>query len=197
MDAKTYAAVTEVCARLAGRLPDDTLSTLREHYAAGEWDLADGTLLLNLAYEHVAVTREELDLIRSFLGDPDSPELNSLLVVAEAPLPAYQFSPGGPAGAADPSRADHLLAAEARGFGGQGLRRAWRTPFDGAPDGAAWVYVVPLAGDADELKAFSGLSSRLWSTLREKWPIEVVGEGRSLPPYQAAALAAARPVPAA
>lgn len=43
----------------------------------------------------------------------------------------------------------------------------------------------------DELKAHSGLTSRLWVALREKWPLEVVVEGRLLPPYQAAALTAA------
>ncbi|SCG60533.1 hypothetical protein [Micromonospora halophytica] len=191
MDAKTYAAVADVCARLAGRLSDDTLGTVREHYAAGEWDLADATLLLNLAFEGVGITRAEQELIRSFLGDPDSPELHDVPVVAEVPSPPYRFSPTGPADAPDPTRADGVLSADAPRHGGHRLYRAWRHPHDGAPDGAAWVYVLLVAEGTDPLSAYSGLSSRLWTALKEKWPLEVVVEGGALPPYQAAALASA------
>ncbi|MFE9694565.1 hypothetical protein [Micromonospora sp. NPDC005806] len=194
MDAKTYATITEVCARLAGRLSDDVLGTVREHYAAGEWYLADGTLLGNLAYQGVGITREEQDLIRSFLYEPDTPDLLDVPVIAEAPPLAYRFSPRGPAGAPDPSRADSLLPAYAMREGAQRLHRAWRDPLDGAPDGATWVYVVRVAEGADELKTFSGLTAVLWTDLREKWPLEVVAEDAALAPYQAAALAAAHPV---
>ncbi|MGR6322678.1 hypothetical protein Q2K19_12160 [Micromonospora soli] len=194
MDEKTYAAVTEVCARLAGRLSDDTLGAVRDQYAAGEWDLADATLLLNLAYEHVGITAEEHDLIRSFLGDPDSPDLRNVPVVAELSSPPYRFSSTGPATAPDPSRADSLLSAEAPRHGGQRLRRAWRDSFDGAPNGPTWVYVLPVAEGTDELKAHSGLTSSLWTSLQEKWPVEVVAEDTVPPAYQAAALAAGYPV---
>lgn len=194
MDEKTYAAVTEMCARLAGRLSDDALGAVREHYAAGEWDLADDTLLLNLAYQVVNITPQERDLIRSFLGDPDNPDLLKVPVIAELPSPPYRFSPTGPANAPDPTRADTLLSTEASHRGGCRLYRAWREPFTGAPDGATWVYLVRVTEGTDGLKTYSGLTSLLWTELREKWPLEVVVEGATLTPYQAAALAAARPV---
>ncbi|MGB2572116.1 hypothetical protein ACPFP2_27275 [Micromonospora citrea] len=57
------------------------------------------------------------------------------------------------------------------------------------------MYVLLVAEDADPRSAYSGLSSRLWTVRREKWPLEVVVEGGPLPPYRAAALAAAQPVP--
>ncbi|CRK57935.1 hypothetical protein [Alloactinosynnema sp. L-07] len=193
MDVQTYASVTTVCARLAGRLSDDTLGTVREHYAAGEWDLADGTLLLNLAYEGVGITPEEQSLIRSFLGDPDTPDLLSVPVIPEAHL-TYSFTPTAPTGSPDPTRADIVLSTDAPRHGGNRLRRTWRTPKEGAHDGATWVYVLQVAEGTDELKAFSGLTSRLWVALQEKWGLEVVVEGTLLPPYQAAALTAARQI---
>ncbi|WP_203696346.1 hypothetical protein [Catellatospora coxensis] len=193
MDGKSYAAATEVCARLAGRLSDDALGAVRDQYAAGEWALADDTLLLNLAYENVGVTSRERDLIRSFLGDPDSPDLREVGVVAEPPLP-YRFTATGPARGPDPARADVLLSAETERHRALGLYRAWREPLDGAPDGATWVYVLRVAEDADELKTFSAVTSRLWTGLQEKWQVEVVA-ALPLLAYQAAALAAARPVP--
>lgn len=128
-----------MCARFAGRLSDDTPGTVREHFAAGEWELAE-------------------------------------------------FGSSGPAGAPAPGRADVLLSTDARYHGGRRLRRAWREPLDGAPDGATWVYVLQVTEGTDELKAYSGLASRLWVVLAEKYGLEVVVEGRSLPPYQAAAL---------
>jgi hypothetical protein len=194
MDAKTYATITEVCARLAGRLSDDVLGTVREHYAAGEWYLADGTLLANLAYQGVGITREEQDLIRSFLDEPDTPDLLGVPVIAEVPPLAYRFNRTGPAGAPDPSRADSVLSARAAREGAQRLHRAWRDPIDGAPDGAAWIYLLRVAEGTDELKTLSGLTSGLWIDLREKWPLEVVAEDAVLTPYQAAALAAAQVV---
>jgi hypothetical protein len=194
VDVQTYAAITDVCGRLAGRLSDDVLGTVREHYAAGEWDLGDATLLLNLAYEGVGVTGQERELIRSFLGEPDSPDLDDVPVVAEVPQPLYRFTRTGPADVPDVSRADVVLWTDAARHGGRTLRRAWREPLDGAPDGAAWVYVLSVTDGADELRAYSGLMSRLWTVLKEKWPLEVVVEGKQLPPYQAAALTAAHPV---
>jgi hypothetical protein len=177
-----------------GRLSDDTLGTVREHYAAGEWDVADATLLLNLAYQGVGIIREEQDLIRSFLGDPDSPDLLDVPVVAEVPPLPYSFSPTGPAGAPDRTRADIVLSTDAPRHGVRRLRCAWRDPLDGARGGATWVYMLQVAEGTDELKAYSSLAARLWTVLQEKWQLEVVVEGAPLPPYQAAALTAAHQV---
>ncbi|SDX06413.1 hypothetical protein SAMN05216215_100792 [Saccharopolyspora shandongensis] len=194
MDAKTYAAVTDVCARLAGRLSDDTLGVVRDQYAAGESDLAESTLLLNLEGEGVGITREEQDLIRSALDDPGNPDLDDVPVIDAVPPLQYRFSPAGPADAPDPSRADIVLSTDAPRHGGHRLRRAWREPLAGAPDAAAWVYVLQVAEGTDQLSAYAGLSSRLWVALKEKWPLEVVVEGKQLPQYQAAALTAAHQI---
>ena len=194
MDAKTYAAVAEVCRRLAGRLSDDVLGTVRENYAAGEFDLGDDALLLNLAYQGVGITIEEQTLMRTFLGDPDGPDLADVPVIAEVPPLSYRFSPGGPGNAPDPAPADALLSAEAPAWRGRSLHRAWRAPLDGAPDAGAWTYVLRVAEGTDELAAFSGVTSRIWVSLKQKWPVEVIAEDSARGPYQAAALAAAYPV---
>ncbi|MEH1163785.1 hypothetical protein V6V47_00195 [Micromonospora sp. CPCC 205539] len=194
MDAKTYAAAAEVCRRLAGRLSDDVLGTVRENYAAGELDLGDTALLLNLAYQGVGITLEEQALMRSFLGDPDGPDLAEVPVIAEVPPPPYRFSPTGPAHAPDPTRADTLLSAAAPLRHGRSLHRAWRAPLDGAPDGAAWSYVFQVAEGTDELATYSGVMAELWVSLQLKWPVEVIVENSPRTPYQAAALAAASPV---
>lgn len=194
MDVKTYATIVDLCARFAGRLSDDVRGAVRGHYFGGEELIAESALLLGLAYEGVGITREEHDLIRSVLDDPDNPDLDDVPVVDTVPPLAYRFSPTGPAGAPDPTRADIVLSTDAPRHGGRRLRRAWREPLDGAPDGATWVYVLQIAPDADELRAYSALSSRLWVVLQEKWEIEAVVEGSLLPPYQAAALTAAHQV---
>ncbi len=186
MDVITYAAVVDVCARLAGRLSDDVLDSIRVHHAVGEGYLAEATLLLSLVHEGAGITAEERDLIRRTLEDPDHPELDDVLAVDEVPL-LYRFGPGG----TPDLRADALLAAEAPKHGGREPRRAWREPLAGAPGPATWVYVVRVAPGTDELLAYSGLSSRLAVELRAPWLVEVVTEGRDLSHYQAAALAAA------
>jgi hypothetical protein len=191
MDVQTYSAVVAVCARLAGRLSDDTLGAVREHYSVGESELAESALLLGLAFEGVGITHEEHDLIRSVLDDPGNPDLDAVPITATAPPPRYRFSPAAPAGAPDPSRADVVLSADAPRHGGRRLRRTWREPLEGAPDGPTWVYVLQVPNGADELSAYAGLTSRLWVVLHEKWQLEVVVEGRQLPPYQAAALTVA------
>lgn len=197
MDVQTYAAVTAVCARLAGRLSDDTLGVVRDHYSAGEPGLAESALLLNLTYEGVGITPDERDLIRSTLEDPENPDLADVPHAGEVPVPPYRFVPTAPPGSPDPSRADVVLSTDAPRHGGRRLRRAWREPLDGARNGAMWVYVLQAAAGTDELAAYAGLSSRLWVVLKEKWPLEVVVEGSLLPPYQAAALTGAHQVWAA
>ncbi|MFG1914833.1 hypothetical protein [Micromonospora sp. NPDC048898] len=192
MDTQTYATVAEVCRRLAGRLPDDVLGTVREQYAAGEFDLADATLLLSLAYYGVGTTSAELALLRTFVGEPDGPDLADVPVIAEVPPLAYRFSPDGPPDAPNPAPADTLLAADAPRRHGRSLHRAWRTPLDGAPDAAAWTYVLRVTEGADELSTYSGVMSTLWVTLQQKWPVEVVAGDSPRTPYQEAALAAAQ-----
>ncbi|TDV57216.1 hypothetical protein [Actinophytocola oryzae] len=196
MDVQTYATVTAVCARLAGRLSDETLGAVRGHFAGGEPELAESALLLGLAYEGVGVTREEHELIRSVLEDPDSSDLAAVRVVESEPAPAYRFGPSGPVGGPDPAAADRVLSAEVPRHGGRRLRRAWREPLPGAPEanGSGWVYVAQVESGTDELLAYSGLSSRLWVDLRSRWPVEVVVEGGPLPRYQAAVLTAAHEV---
>ncbi|MBM7858885.1 hypothetical protein [Lentzea nigeriaca] len=191
MDVKTYATVTDLCARLAGRLEDDTLRSVREDYFGGEVAQAEATLLMSMAYENVGITAEERELIASTLDDPDNEDLAAVPVIDEVPPVPYRFSATAPAGAPDPSKADVVLSADAARHGGRRLRRAWREPLDGAPDGAKWVYVLQTSDTANLLGAFAGLSGRLWVVLKEKWPLEVVVEGRPLPPYQAAAVTVA------
>ncbi|MCX5065613.1 hypothetical protein OOJ91_06925 [Micromonospora lupini] len=191
MDVKSYAAVAEVCRRLAGRLADDTLGTVREHYSAGESALADDTLLLSLAYHGVGITVEEQALMRSFLGDPDGPDLAEVPIIAEVPTPPYRFSPTGPTDAPDPTAADDLLSTDAARRNGRSLHRVWRAPLDGAPDEAAWLYVLRVAEGTDELATYAGVTAQLWTTLRQRWPVEVVADGSTRTPYQEAALAGA------
>ncbi|MGI5520166.1 hypothetical protein ACQEUX_04360 [Micromonospora sp. CA-259024] len=190
----THAAVADLCRRLVGRLADDNLGTVREHYAAGDLDLADATLLLSLAYYNVGITSEERALLRTFVGEPDGPDLADVPAIAEVPPLSYRFSPNGPADAPDPTPADTLLSADAPRRHGRSLHRAWRTPLDGAPDAAAWSYVLQVAEGTDELSAYSGVMAQLWTKLKLKWPVEVVAEGSPRTPYQEAALAAAQPV---
>ena len=191
MDVQTNAVVAAVCARLAGRLSDDVLDAVRDHYSVGETEIAESALLLGLALEGVAITLGEQDLIRATLYDPGNPDLDDVPVTGEVPPPTYRFHATGPVTAPDPSRADEVLAAEATAHGGRVLHRAWREPLDGARDGATWTYVLTVGPEADVLSARSGLASRLWVELAQRWLVEVVTEGADLPPYQAAALAAA------
>ncbi|QQQ75492.1 hypothetical protein IOD16_31060 [Saccharothrix sp. 6-C] len=55
-----------------------------------------------------------------------------------------------------------------------------------------WVCGLQVAEGTDELKAYSGPVSRLWVVLKEKYGLEVMGEGKLVPPYQAAAPPAVR-----
>ncbi|MEU8181336.1 hypothetical protein AB0B85_00280 [Micromonospora sp. NPDC049044] len=194
MDVKTYATAADVCRRLVGRLPDDVLGSVGDFYAAGESYLADATLLLGLAHYGVGITSEERALLRTFIGEPDGPDLADVPAIGEVPPLPYRFSVDGPTDAPDPVPADTLLSVQAPRHHGRSLHRAWRTPLDGAPDAAAWTYVLLVAEDADELSVHSGVMSTLWVELRQKWPVAVTAADSPRTPYQEAALAAARPI---
>lgn len=185
MDALTYAAVCDLSRRIAGRMSDDTLGVVRGFYAAGEWDLGDDTLLLNLAYEGVGITAEERQLIRSFLGDPNNTDLDDVRTIDAPPPVRHQFSADGPRTAPDPTKADEVLSTHAPAHGGTVLRRVWRND-------EVWLYILHIDEGADTLSAHSGLTSRLWVELNDRSPLEVV-DGR-LSPYQAAAVAVARQI---
>jgi hypothetical protein len=194
MDGQTYAAAASVCACLAGRLSDEALGAVRDHYVGGEPELAESALLLGLAHEGVAITREEQDLIRATPDDPDNPDLDDVPLTDEPPDLVYRFHASGPAHAPDPTHADATLSAAAPHHGGRRLCRAWREPLPGAQNRATWLYVLTVSADADALAAFAGLTSRLWVALQVSWRLEVVVDGHDVPPYQAAAMAAAHEV---
>lgn len=191
MDVKTYATIVDLSGRLAGRLSDTVLDAVRTHYFAGEEVIAESALLLGLAYEGVGVTQEEHDLVRSVLDDPDNPDLDAVAVIDAVPAPAYRFAPTAPSDAPNPGPADELLTQEVQRHGGVRLLRTWREPLNGSHGGPTWVYLPVVRPDADELRAYSGLSSRLWVVLAEKWQIEPLTDGRQPPPYLAAAMAGA------
>lgn len=190
MDARTYATLTEVCGWLAGRLSDTVLDAVRVHYSVGEEVLAESAMLLGLAMENVGITAGERERIRSVLDDPGDPDLDAVPEVARVPPPAFHFVAAPPA-APDPGRADEVILAQAPRHGGSRVHRTWRVPVDD-PDHGTWLYVVEVTPGADVLSAYSALTSTLNVEARLLWPVEVVTEGASLPPYQAAALTAAR-----
>jgi hypothetical protein len=193
MDVKTYATVVDLCGRFAGRLSDNILGAVRGHYFGGEEAIAESALLLGLALENVGITREEHELLRSVVHDPDNPDLDAVPIVDEVPPVAYRFSPTGPPNAPDPARADAVLSADVQQRGVRRLRRVWQTPVNDQ-FGGTWVYVVQVDPDVDPLGVYSGLSSVLALQADATWPVEVVTEGSLLFPYQAAALTAARQV---
>lgn len=197
MDVSQYAAATEVARRLAGRLSDDVVAVVQAQYAAGEGELAVAALLLNLVAEGVAVTAREAGLIKSLVTDQADPGLADLAIADVAPPPAYRFSPTGPPEAPDPGPADQVLATEAPLVGARRVRRAWRDPLPDAPNRPSWVYLVQVAPEVDELRAYRAISAQLWMRRQEKWPVEVIADGGLLPPYQAAAVTAARQIWAA
>ncbi|WP_424183475.1 hypothetical protein ACOBQX_15880 [Actinokineospora sp. G85] len=189
-----HVAVAEVTRRLSGRLSDDAVGAVAAQFAAGEVELASSALLLGLVAEQVAVTAAEAVLIRGIVDDPNDPVFAEVPHADLAPPPAHRFSPTGPPEAPDPAGADHVLAAEAALVGARRVRRAWREPLPDAPHPPAWVYLVQVAPEVDELRATAALRAKLWVRRQEKWPIEVVADGGLLPPYHAAAVTAARQI---
>jgi len=191
VDVRTYATLTDVCGWLAGRLSDTVLDAVRVNYYVGEDVMAESAMLLGLAMENVGITAEEREEIRSVLDDPDDPDLDAVPTIAEVPPTAYRFGTG-PVTAPDPHRADEVIAMEAPRHQGRRVCRTWRVPLTD-PDHGTWLYVVRVAAGADVLRAYSGISSTLNVQAQLTWPVEVVAEA-TLPPYQAAALAAAHHV---
>ncbi|MDT0332114.1 hypothetical protein [Nocardiopsis lambiniae] len=191
MDRATYAAVTDLCARLAGRVGDDLLETVRTHYACGEPYLAESALVLTLAYEGIGLTGAERALLVPTL-DPDGlADLARVPHVERAPGPFYRFTPRGPADAPDPGSLSGVWAEVAPAHGGVVLYRAWREPLPGAPDAARWAYLLSVRADADPLAAQAGLCSTAHVRLRDTSPLEVLAEGVVVRPYQAALVAGA------
>jgi hypothetical protein len=81
MNVLEYARVTDLCRRFVDRLEDDVLESIRVEYFVGESYLAEASLLLTLAYEHVAITQEEHSAIaEALLDERNRPDLSNLLV---------------------------------------------------------------------------------------------------------------------
>ncbi|GAA2681502.1 MULTISPECIES: hypothetical protein [Actinosynnema] len=169
-----YEAEAALLGRLAGRLSDEAVAMTWGDLNAGETGLAHAGLAGWLEVERVALTREEAALFTGATGR--TPPL-----VADEPPPGYTFTARG--GAEPPEHEERLLAWAARLPEVRQVLRAWRVPGRGATQPAAWVHLVVVdAGTPPHHVVF-----------REPG-VHAVAEGEELPPYLAAALAAAEPL---
>ncbi|WP_406280354.1 hypothetical protein OH799_14000 [Nocardia sp. NBC_00881] len=103
-----------------------------------------------------------------------------MLVADEQPL-GYTFTARGAAG--PPEHEERLLAWAARLPAVRRVLRTWRVPGPGATQPAAWVHLVVVAA-----------GTPLHHMVFRKPGVHAVAAEEELPPYLAAALAAAEPV---
>jgi hypothetical protein len=170
--------------RLAGRIPDDELASLRTSLGAGELDELEWSLVYLLRDGAVWLDEAELALLPMARTQPDNPFVANLPRTGD-PTPEYRFEP------ADASADDDRLLGPAGST--PTLRRvvkARRIPVNDVAAGPDKViYVAEFAASENIARQQVGLDWGLGGAL-----FEAVIEGEELPPYQAAALAAGQPI---
>ncbi|WP_280358700.1 hypothetical protein [Nocardia otitidiscaviarum] len=160
------AALVDLLRRLAGRLPDADLATLRSLLAARELEDLERSLIHKISYYGIELTPPE----RAILPGVDAGPMPGRTV------PTPRFAAADPDGS--PAENDLLN----RAVGRPGLRRIVKARR--LPGAERVLYVVVCAAGTDV--------SRLQNALEVDALVEVVAEDEQLPPYQAAALAAGR-----
>ncbi|WP_280267336.1 hypothetical protein [Nocardia wallacei] len=159
--------LVDLLRRLAGRLPDGELATLRSLLAARELEDLERSLTHKVTYYGIDLTRPERVL---------PPGVDTGPVLGCADLAPF-FSAADPDGL--PAETDLL----ARVSGQPGLRRIVKARRLGTPE--AVLYVVVCAAGTDVSRLQNGLDV-------DAVLVEVVAEDEPLPPYHVAALAVGR-----
>jgi hypothetical protein len=167
--------------RLAGRIPDDELASLRTKLGAGELDELEWSLVYLLRDEGVWLDEAELALLPMARTRSDNPFVAELPRTG-GPRPEYRFEPAD--AAADD---DRLLGPATSASSLRRVVKARRIPVGAGPTKV--VYVAEFAVGENIVRQQVGLDWGLGEAL-----FEAVAEGENLPPYQAAALAAGRPI---
>lgn len=181
-DTVDTAAAVALLRQLAGRIPDEYLQVFRGYLAALEWDLLANSLTGYLAGERVALTEAERHLLDRVAG----PGAAARVLEPDGEPPAYRFTADGP----EPADAERWLVGAVSSL--RSVRRlvgAYRRPADeAAVPLETWVYLVELDPGAD----VAHTQSQLRVGNPHRGVVEVYAVGEELPPYHAAALAAAR-----
>ena len=170
--------------RLAGRIPDDVLATLREQLAAWMWDWLTGSLVGYLTDGRIALDDTERTLLDQIAG----PGAAVKIPESDIEFPAYQFSEEGP----KPAEEEHWLVETVPSLpAARRLSGAYRRPAnETAIPLATWVYLVEVDPGAD----VAHLQSQLVLGDATHGVVEVYAYGETLPPYHVEALHAARAV---
>jgi hypothetical protein len=181
--------------RLAGKAPDDLVTSCRSWLADGDFELLARAVSYFVASSTTPVSGSDAAMLARLFEDSglEASALGEVGIEEPDPFPPYEFaarSPGesGAASAAPagPDTAEQeLLAALAAEPGAIGGWRAWRFPDDGSP----WppprrVFVIETSSGTSQ----AGLTARLQQTLAtagESSPqVEVYATGQDLPVYQ-------------
>jgi hypothetical protein len=183
--------VYRVLLRLSGRMPDDWMTEARTWFARGELADLPGLILGGVAGTGVALLHEDLDLL-SFVhaeyGGPDEPAgIEPLVVADELPPTRHRF-----AAASEPDELDSAVLGNLDPVV-VAVARASRTAPDG--DTPTRVYLVEVDPDTEAWTVGDDLAELLGRSPERPVPqVEVYRTEEPLPPYHAAALAAATPL---
>jgi hypothetical protein len=194
----------ELLLRLAGRVPDEVLTTSRQALGGGELGrlarLVTGAVL---EYD-IVLDRDDERLVRRLLiAHGADPAVLSDVDLLAATSARYSFAPSSPApadrardraavSAAGPAvaAADAAVAAVGAVAGALGMWRAWRSGAAGQPETAPCpVYLVEVAADADPVAATVLLQRALTAAGSTNPQVEVFLSRAELPSYQTLALA--------
>lgn len=170
--------------RLAGRIPDGVLATLREQLAAWMWDWLAGTLVGHLTDAPIVLDAVERALLDQLAG----PGTAAKIPETDTGLPAYQFSSDGP----EPAEEEQWLVRTVASLpAARRLSAAYRSPAnEAALPVPTWVYLVETEPGAD----VAHLQSQLVLGDPARGVVEVYPTDATLPPYHVEALLAARAV---
>ncbi|HTJ32757.1 MAG TPA: hypothetical protein VL738_05960 [Dactylosporangium sp.] len=186
-----------VLLHLAGRMPDDWMTTTRAMLGGGELGYMPDMISGGAAGLGVALPAEDIALLRRVQADYAGPEepagLELVPVAAQLPPTGYRFAPARTGEAPEPDEHDDSAVALNLDPVVAAVARAWRT----GPDGGAptRVFLVEVDPGAEAWTVGHDLAGMLdWSPERPVPQIEVYWTGEPLPPYHVAALAGALPL---
>jgi hypothetical protein len=185
----TWAADTHrMLLRLAGSLPDSSLTRARTLLADGECRALAVELTADLLWQAIPLSEADEDCLAELLeaNGLDSSPLDALPTASEWAPPLYDFTAAFPSESGDHTARDALdRTAEdiARTPGVRGLWRSWRNPIIGDSPPCR-VFVAETDEEADPVLLTGRLQRGLAAAGEAEPQVEVYTTGERLPPYQ-------------